>query len=262
MIPNRSLSTPLYHQIRDSLREELRDESLRPGERIPSEAELSQRYRVSRITVKQAIQSLVQEGLLYRLQGKGTFVARPKVEHSLNRLTSFSQQMMDRGMKPSTRMLETEIVAARGRVREALAVADGTLVTKIRRLRLADGEIMGAQTAYVPVDLCPDLIDSLGEDMSLYEVLRTRYQLIPSRALENYTAITLDPYDARLLEVPEGSPALYAERMTYLPDNRTLEYVVSILRADRYKLYVELAADGLAASSSRQEWETKDRGQE
>lgn len=253
MIPNRNLSTPLYHQIRDFLRDELQNESFSPGEKIPSEAELSHKYKVSRITVKQAIQSLVQEGLLYRLQGKGTFVARPKVEHSLNRITSFSKQMMERGMKPSTRLLEAEIVAARGRVREALAVADRALVTKIRRLRLADGEIMGVQTAYVPVDLCPDLIDSLKENMSLYELLKTKYQLIPVRALENYTAITLDPYDARLLEVPEGSPALHAERMAYLPDNRALEYVVSILRADRYTLYVELQGDASAASPSRQE---------
>ncbi|MDI7247860.1 MAG: GntR family transcriptional regulator [Bacillota bacterium] len=249
MIPNRNISTPLYHQIRDFLREELRNESLRPGERIPSEAELSVRYRVSRITVKQAIQSLVQEGLLYRMQGKGTFVARPKVAHNLNRITSFSQQMRDRGMKPSTKILEVEIVAARGRVREALAIAEGTLVTKVRRLRLADGEIMGVQTAHVPVDMCPDLADVLQDNMSLYELLRTRYGLGPVRAIENYTAIPLDPYDARLLEVPEGSPALFAERMTYLGDNRCLEYVVSILRADRYTLSVELQGEDSVAQA-------------
>lgn len=240
MIPNRGISTPLYHQIRDFLRDELQNGTFRPGEKIPSEAELSARYRVSRITVKQAIQSLVQEGLLYRMQGKGTFVARPKVSHSLNRITSFSQQMRDRGMEPSTKIVEVEIVAARGRVREALAVSDGTLVTKVRRLRLADGEIMGVQTAYVPADMCPDLADYLEENVSLYELLRTRYGLVPARAIENYTAIVLDPYDARLLEVPEGSPALFAERMTYLADNRALEYVVSILRADRYTLSVDL----------------------
>jgi GntR family transcriptional regulator len=259
VIPNRNVSTPLYHQIRDFLRDELQNGEFKPGERIPSEAELSARYRVSRITVKQAIQSLVQEGLLYRMQGKGTFVARPKVAHSLNRITSFSQQMRDRGMAPSTKILEVEIVAARGRVREALAVAEGTLVTKVRRLRLADAEIMGVQTAYVPIDMCPDLADHLKENVSLYELLRTRYGLAPARALENYTAIVLDSYDARLLEVPEGSPALFAERMAYLADNRALEYVVSILRADRYTLSVDLQGESTAAQGRAASYEASTR---
>lgn len=237
---DRNTATPLYHQIRDLLLEEIQRGDLAPGARTPSEAELGARYGVSRITVKQAIQALVQEGLLYRQQGKGTFVARPKVRHSLNRITSFSQQMLDRGLQPSTRLLENEVVAARGRVQEALAVPPGTLVTKLRRLRLADGEIMGLQTAYLPVDLCPDLVDALGEHESLYDLLRGRYRLSPARALENYTAVILDAHEARLLAVAEGSPALSAERVTYLADNRALEYVVSILRADRYTLYVEL----------------------
>lgn len=244
---DRNTTTPLYRQIRDLLLEELQGGAIAPGGRIPSEAELGARYGVSRITVKQAIQALVHEGLLYRRQGKGTFVSRPRVPHDLNRITSFSQQMVSRGLHPTTRLLEAEIIAARGRVREALAVPGGTLVTKLRRLRLADGEPMGVQTAYIPVELCPDLIDALPKDASLYHLLKEKYRLSPVKALENYTAIVLDAHEARLLDVPEESPALAAERISYLPDNRALEYVVSILRADRYTLQVELQGEAIAA---------------
>ncbi|HBL36636.1 MAG TPA: phosphonate metabolism transcriptional regulator PhnF [Firmicutes bacterium] len=237
---NRDLSTPLYHQIRDLLLEEIQNGNLSPGERIPSEADLGNKYKVSRITVKQAIQSLVQEGLLYRQQGRGTFVARPKVSHSLNTLTSFSQQMLDRGMTPSTKLIEAEIVTARGRVQEALAISDGTLVTKLKRLRLADQEIMGIQTAYIPVSLCPGLIEIIGDNISLYCLFKEKYNLRLARAIENYTAVLLEPYEARLLDQKEGRPALAADRIAYLADNRALEYVISILRADRYTLSVEL----------------------
>lgn len=244
MALDRNLSTPLYHQVRDLLLEEIQGGGISPGERIPSEAELEAKYEISRITVRQAIQSLVQEGLLYRQQGRGTFVARPRVRHSLNALTSFSRQMLDRGMSPSTKLLEVEIVAARGPVQESLAIPDGELVTKLRRLRLADREVMGIQTAYVPIRLCPNLVDVIGDNVSLYDLVRDKYDLRPARATENYAAVLLEPYEARLLDQKQRQPALAAERITYLADNRALEYVVSILRADRYTLTVELHGEG------------------
>ena len=244
MALDRNLSTPLYHQVRDLLLEEIQSGGISPGEKIPSEAELGARYGISRITARQAIQSLVHEGLLYRQQGRGTFVARPRVRHSLNALTSFSRQMFDRGMNPSTKLLEAEIVAARGPVQESLAIPDGALVTKLRRLRMADREVMGIQTAYVPISLCPDLADVIDDNVSLYDLFRQRYGLRPARATEYYSAVLLEPFEARLLDQRQRQPALAAERITYLSDNRALEYVVSILRADRYTLTVELHGEG------------------
>jgi len=244
MAIDRNLSTPLYHQVRDLLREEIQSGGISPGEKIPSEAELGAKYGISRITARQAIQSLAQEGLLYRQQGRGTFVARPRVRHSLNALTSFSRQMTDRGMTPSTKLIEADIVAARGPVREALAIPDGALVTKLRRLRLADREVMGIQTAYVPLGLCPDLVDVIDDNVSLYDLFRQKYGLRPARATECYSAVLLEPLEARLLDQKQRQPALAAERTTYLLDNRALEYVVSILRADRYTLTVELHGEG------------------
>lgn len=238
---DRNKSIPLYHQIRDVLRDSLFGGDYRPGKQIPSEKELIAKYGVSRITVKQAINSLVQEGLLYKVRGKGTFVAKPRLEHNLNRLMGFSEQIKERGMHPSNRLLEAEIVAARGEVAEALACRQNSFVTKIKRLRLADGEPMGLQIAYVPVELCDDLIELIEQgDCSLYELFQSRYNLVMSRAIEKYKAIILNPYDASLLNVPSGSAAIYAERITYLVNNHPLEYVVSLLRGDRYELSVEL----------------------
>lgn len=244
MAIRRLASIPLYHQIRELLREEILGGKCQPGDRIPSEHELSVRYGVSRITAKQAVEDLAKEGLVYRVQGKGTFVAKPRVEHNLTRLISFSEQMVNRGMKPSTQVLEKEVVVAREEVVRALALPEQSLVYKLRRLRLADGEVMGLQTAFVSTDLCPNLLEEISHNISLYMIFKEKYGLVPCRASETYNAILLSAYEASLLQVPEGSPALLVSRTAYLKDGRPLEHVISFLRGDRYTLYVELSSQG------------------
>lgn len=234
---------PLYHQIYDALRQQIEDGVYLPGDQIPTEAELSASFGVSRITVKQAIKKLVQESMLYRKQGKGTFVCQPKVNRKLNRLISFNDEMLQKGMVPRAKVLEVEVITARRLLAEALHIPEGEKVVRIRRLRTVDDEVMAVQTSHVPASLVPGLIEKTERlSGSLYRVLREDYGCSPAYGKESYSAVVLDGSDAEVLGVPDGTPAFAAKRIAYLQDGRPIEYVESLLRGDRYVLDIELEA--------------------
>lgn len=238
---DRKSALPLYQQLREQLEARIRSGLWKPGDQIPTEDELCRMYQVSRSTVKQAIGELVQAGLLYRWQGKGTFVAKPRIRHRLA-LTSFTQDMVSRGLKPASRILGLEMIGASEAVASSLNVPVDSLVWRLDRLRLADGEPMGRQTAYLPVHLCPEIPADAVEKGSLYEFLDKRYGLRSVRAIETYIPTVASAADAALLGVSPGTPLFAVERLSFLADNRVLEYVQSLLRGDRYTLYVELSS--------------------
>jgi GntR family transcriptional regulator len=237
---DRTSPLPLYYQIKERLLEELPH----PGEQLPTEQDLTARFGVSRMTVVQALRELEQEGVIYRIQGKGTFVAPRKLEQRLALLRGFTEEMQTRGMTPVTRLLSLEQVVPLSRVARELDLAPGDLVWKVARLRLAGQEPIAVQTAYLPVRLCPDLRpESL--DGSLYAVLKERYGLIPVRAREMYEASVFgSDHLSRLLGVQAGAPLLQVVRITYADSamDRPFEYVSSQIKGDRYMLHVELGA--------------------
>lgn len=241
MTLNREDPLPLYQQMYDLLRADLEKGVYSPGEQIPTELELARRHGVSRITVKQAIQKLVLEGRLYRIQGKGTFVARPRLSRKLKTITSFTEELKQRNLRPGVKLLLFEVQTAVPKVARALGIGDRDAVVVLRRLRLGDDEPMGLQTAYLPFSLVRPLLreeEKLATG-SLYSVLEGM-GLRPVRAVEEYSAVLLDTPTAHLLDVRPGSPAFAVERVSYLPDDRPIEFVESFLRADRYTLQVEL----------------------
>src|SRR5919202_2889223 len=168
---DRASPVHLYHQLKLILRSKIENGEWKPGDQIPTEEELCERYRVSRITVKQAINGLVAEGLLYRQQGKGTFVATPKIEQGPERLTSFSEQMQQRGLRPGGTLLNRRVIPASKKVAEQLKLELGAPVIQIQRLRLADDEPMGIQTAHIPLSRCPQLLEEELGQQSLYKLL-------------------------------------------------------------------------------------------
>lgn len=237
---NRNSPLPLYYQLKTILLERIQCGALAAGDRLPSEDDLVRQYGVSKITVRQALSELVRMGYLRREQGRGTFVARPKLEQGPRELTSFTEQMKRRGMQAVSRVLEAGVVQADADVAERLHLPEGTPVLVLKRVRLADGEPMGVQTAYLPAALVAGLEAEDLESGSLYEILRTKYALIPQRALETHCAVTVDEEEANWLGLPVGAAALTAERVSYLPDGRPLELVYSVMRADRYRIVLEL----------------------
>ncbi|MFH1926860.1 MAG: GntR family transcriptional regulator [Chloroflexota bacterium] len=227
---------PLYSQLEAIILEMMQSGELKPHEPIPTESELVQRYGLSRTTVRQAVGNLVKGGYLYRKRGKGTFVSRPKQQHGLEKLTSFSEDMRSRGMKPSSEVLKLEIVKASGHTTERLEIAEGTPVWKIARLRFADGEPMCIQTSYIPTGLVRDIeIADVDGEGSLYELLENKYHLSLREADETLDAALAWPEEARLLGIQRGAPLMVRKRITFLADGRPVEFVTTYYRADRYR---------------------------
>jgi GntR family transcriptional regulator len=238
---DRDAPIPLYHQIKRVILSEIESGRWKFDQQLPTEDELSARFEVSKITVRQALRELSNLGYVRREQGRGTFVQRPKLEEGPRELTSFTEEMGRHGLVATSRVLDQGSVLAREEVASALGIRTGDPVFRLRRLRLADKEPMGIQTAYVAMAAVPGIDQVRFDDGSLYELLRSRYSLYPVRARETHVAVLVGGEEASLLGLAPGSPALAAERVTYGSDGRPLEYVSSIMRGDRYKIVLELA---------------------
>jgi GntR family transcriptional regulator len=226
-------SVPKYSQLREILLD-LIDSELAYDEVIPSERELVERHGLSRMTVRQAINNLVAEGRLYRVPGKGTFVARPKIEMPL-RLASFTEDMRARGLQPGAVDLERRVVAATGQLARALAVSPGDPVHLVARLRTADSVPMAVERSHVPAVLAPGLDTVPLADRSLYQVLSDRFGIILERGEQTIEAGIVDPADASLLDLRPGSAVLRLQRRSFA-GGRPVEFTVSTYRGDRYQL--------------------------
>jgi GntR family transcriptional regulator len=237
---SRDLPLPLYHQVKTQVLLEIQSGQWRVEERLPSEDELADRFHVSKITVRQAMRELAQLGYVRREQGRGTFVQRPPLVEGPRKLTSFTEEMRRQGVQSTSEVLEQGVIRGSVDVASVLGIPEDDPVFRLRRLRLADGDPIGVQTAYLPMRLVPG-IDAFGfTRASLYDVLGTHYSLVPATAHETHFAFAVDAEDAPLLRLAEGTPVMGTELVARLPDGRALEYVRSVMRADRYKIVLDL----------------------
>jgi GntR family transcriptional regulator len=190
------------------------------------------------VTVRKAIQELVERGLVVQRQGSGSFVKErlPRVEQSLSRLTSFSEDMARRGMTSTSTWLEKGIFVPSPDEVVALALSSGDAVSRITRLREAGGRPMAIERAALPIDVLPD---PTVVTRSLYETLETTGKR-PVRAIQKISAINLDEGNAALLGLPPGAAGLKIERISYLPSGRVVEFTRSIYRGDAYDFVAEL----------------------
>jgi GntR family transcriptional regulator len=225
-----------YLQVRDYLRI-VAEQELQPGDPVPSERDLCDRFGVSRMTVRQAVDALVVEGLLQRVQGSGTFVARPKIDLQV-RLTSFDEEMRRRDMTPSVRHLRAEIVPADAAVAQALEISPGDDVVHLHQLRLADEEPMSVEHTWLSAGLVPGLLDQ-GPPSSLYAELEAR-GLSPTWGEDTVDAGDADVEEAQLLGIPPGRSVLRIARRSF-SRNVATEYARAVYRSDRYTLWVPLA---------------------
>jgi len=233
--PDPSTGVPLHMQVEEDLRERIETGEWRAGERIPAEDQLCEAYRVSRITMRQAIGRLVDRGLLIRARGKGTFVRDTAVTAGERRVTSFTAELAQLGMAAGATVLENGLVAADQPTALALGVAEGDLVVRIHRLRTGDGKPIGLQTSYLPGARFPGLHTVDLGDRSMYELLRSQYGVTPTEAVETFTVGGIKGRDARLLDVPPRSCGFYAERIAY-DKVGPFERTVSVMRGDRYRI--------------------------
>jgi GntR family transcriptional regulator len=247
VILSKDLPIPLYHQLKTLLLERIRTGEMKPNDRLPAEDELAATHGVSKATVRQALNDLAVAGVLRREQGRGTFVAEPKLAQGPREMTSFTDEMRSRGLHPTSKVLTQDVIEAEADIAEKLRVTEGAPVMRLKRLRLADSEPMGIQTAYLSLGLAPRLVEEEFTDASLYEALERKYGIWPARAQETYVAVLVDRADAKLLKVAASSPALSAERVSYLSSGQPLEVTYSIMRGDRYQIVLDLVRHQIKA---------------
>lgn len=230
---------PLYVKIREMLRKEILTGNLKRGQKIPSEDELAAMYGVSRMTVRQGILDLIDEGLLYRRQGLGTFVAYPHVERDHTRLTSFFESAKQKGILAEAKVLNLEIVPARKKVAEALDIAVGDAVIHVRTLRYANRIPITVHDAYLPEALFSPIMSEDLEAVPLWDLME-KYGYRVKRAIQKLEAREADPELAKLIGVEAGAPILYKERTIYATDGTPVEFTFCYNRGDLYSLTVAM----------------------
>ncbi|TWT25366.1 GntR family transcriptional regulator [Planomicrobium sp. CPCC 101110] len=230
---------PIYAQIEEQLKNQIAEGKFPPGAAIPSERELTETFGVSRMTVRQSITNLVNDGLLYREKGRGTFVAAPKVEQPLSGLTSFTEDMLSRGMAPSNQLLKFEKRQPDKGIAEKLHIAESAEIYFVERIRYADGIPMAIERTYLPVALFPDLSGEVLKE-SLYKYVEKTAKLKISGAVQRMEAALAKKEDADLLHVETPFAVLVIERVSKLSSQVPFEVVRSTYRADRYKFTSEI----------------------
>ncbi len=234
-------AAPRYRQVADALQRRIVSGDLESHDRLASERVIADRFGLSRMTARQAVELLVRRGVVYRRPGSGTFVSPPRIEHTLQRLAGFSEQMRRQGVQPSGRVLE---MRCGGRIdsvaRAALALPAGERAWVVRRLRFGDGEPLLLETFWVPRAVCPELSRHELSDRSLYTVMRERYGVDPVSAETSLEPAALDPTDARHLGARAGAPAILVTRTTRAADGRAVEFARDLYRGDRARFELTL----------------------
>lgn len=231
------MRTAKYHSIRDSILDLVAELSV--GDALPPERVLAIRFGVSRMTLRRAVEELVREGRLERRQGAGTFVAEPKFAQGLA-VTSFSEDMRQRGAVPSSRTLAVDEVLAGAQLGRRLQLSPGERVTRVVRLRLADDAPMAVETLHVPQSVAPGLSGDMLAERSFYELLASHYGVELGGGTQTIEATVTDETESEILDVPLHSPAFLFERLSWAADGRVVEFVRSVYRGDRYQFTVEL----------------------
>jgi GntR family transcriptional regulator len=227
---------PLYLRIRHAIRRAIEQDWLKPNSALPTERELAEAFGASRVTIRKALEGLADEGLLRRRQGAGTFVGEGRIEKSLSRITSFSEDMRARNRVPRSEWVSRSEGAVLPEEALALGVSPGTRVYRFVRVRYADDLPMALESATILASALPS-IDAV--DASLYDALE-RHSHRPVRALQRLRAISLDAERARQLELPAGAAALLIERRGFLASGQPVEVTVSHYRGDAYDFLAEL----------------------
>jgi GntR family transcriptional regulator len=233
---DRNSVIPLYHQIQQRLLNRIHSGAFKPGEPLSSIQEIAATLGVSQMTVRQAIKSLCDLGVIYSKQGIGTFVSGIKLEKDFRQVLSFTEDMKARGYTPRSKVLSFEVQPPNAEVRQALCLRPDDKVVQLKRIRQANTISMGIECSSLPLRLCPDLLDIFDPRNSLYEVLSEHYGINLLVADEIAEAGLADAEAARLLRIGKGSPVFLFTRISYVQNGQPAEHVQSTYRGDRYKI--------------------------
>ena len=231
---------PFYQQLYEILRGKIQRGEWQPGDLMPPESELIETYQVSRNTVRQVLEMLVNEGLIYRQRGRGSFIAHPTLEQSMTRIVSFTEDMRQRGFTPETKVLTAELISAEEDIAEKLQIQPAEQLAYLRRLRLADGEPMSIEESFLVHRYCPNVLQHDYAKKPLREVLEKDYGIRITSAKQVIQAVLAPAKMADLLHIDPQTALLFIERVSYSQGRIPVEFLRIFYRADRYTLFNEL----------------------
>lgn len=233
------MKKPVYQQIQSDIREKILNKELKEGELIPSENELHEMYGVSRMTVRHALNNLVNAGYLYRHKGKGTFVSNRKIEKNIHGVRGFTEEMLELGREPHNVIKSFKVIEPNELIREKLYLEEDTKVIHVERVRYADNIPVLYENLYIPQNIFPDLSE---EDLkhSFYGYINDKTTFKISHCIQSIEAQLSNKSISEKLEVKSNDPILSIIRNTFLTNGRPFEYVVSLYRSDQYR-FVQVA---------------------
>ena len=243
-------NTPLYFQLETLIKRCISSGLVKAGDLLPSEAELCRSFGISRSTVRQAIGELEEEGLVIRRQGKGTFIAEPKLHRRSENIYSFTSEATRMGLHPSSTLVDFAVIQPTEDLRRMLELQSGDIpVYRFTRIRRVDGVPLMLETSYYPTYVYPNLTPELLQSHSFYSLLFER-GIVPASAVDTYEAVRLEAEEAALLETRSGSAGFSHQRITRSETGEVFELTQSVMRGDRTKLEIVMHRDGVSFSRS------------
>jgi GntR family transcriptional regulator len=236
-------ASTLYARIEETIATEIAQGEIRPGDQLPTEDALLERFQVSRITVRRAIQNLVRRGLLEIRRGLGTFVLSPRIEAELTKLTGFVEDMSAAGRKATARVVSQGVVAASARVAERLQLTKGTKVMQIRRVRLADDTPISFDETWLPLALGKQIVRNDLRRHPIFTLLEEEYGVPLVEADYELEATIASEAVADALQIRAGSPIFQIERTSMTAGNRPVDYEVLSYRGDLVRFVTKLRRD-------------------
>ncbi len=254
---NRSSIRPLYLQVKEALEDwivkNLREGALSPGDRLPSENELSEKLNVSTITIKRALDELRRQGMIQRIQGRGSFLMEQnKVALDLPRMFSLTTFTRASGMRPARKNLDMIEMQAPASIARHLSLEPGTRIVRLVRLRLMDQTPVSIETSYLPLAFFPDLISVYNDQLSLYEVMLMRYGHEVVKARDVMAPVLIKPFEANALEIPVGTLGIMVERTGLDAGETPLEFTKMIFRGDLCSFTIDYTKETHASQSPAQ----------
>jgi GntR family transcriptional regulator len=239
--PETTRSLPAYLQLEEELAEQIDTGELSAGDQIPTERELAEATGVSRMTVRAALGRLEQRGLIIRRQGRGTFVAEPKLRQDGSHLRGFFEGSIGQGVFPVSRVVEKAQIVATRHLANELSLRLGENVYKVVRVRAANGSPVVLETSFFPARIVPGLLDRDLAASSIYRLMDRHHDARPVRARQSLEPIVAGEAESQLLEVPIGSPLMLVERTAWDRHDRAVEHARDLYRGDRSRFVTELS---------------------
>ena len=236
---DRKSAIPIYYQLKESIYRKIKEGEWKRGQKIPSLRQLSKELKISLMTARQAIKSLVDEKVLTLRKGEGTYILGPKVRENVKTLFSFTAEMLRQNHVPGAQIIVKEVISPSAEIAQALQIEKTDPVYHICRLRTADQKPVSVQHSYIPEEFCRDLLEK-DLTVSLSTILESEYNIWFKYASQKLTAEKADRCISEYLKVPENTPTMRVERISFLDNHRPFEFLLSIYRGDRYEFIVEL----------------------